>query len=311
MASGNGQHVLAVIGATGHQGGSVVDFVLNDPELSKTHKIMALTRDPSKPAAKKLAERGAEVVKCDLEDSHQLKKVLDGADIMYAMTAMAAGGPSELEVGKRLADAAHDAGIKHLIYSTLPNASKISNGKYKVPHFDDKAATEDYIRQSQVPHTFFCPGFFMENFLTMMAPQPKGDGTYVVQGRAKPETKIPMISATVDTGNYVGAILANPDKYLGTVVVGSCGCLSMDEVVKTMSEVTGKTVTYEQISKEEYLPSLPKEFREDLINMFAYYDEFGFFGDLTSEAVAEAEKKPRKPVLSLKEFLQKNPLSLN
>lgn len=304
------QQVLGVIGATGKQGGSVVNFVLNDSELSKKFKIRGFSRDPKGPAARSLADRGVEIVKGDVEEPDILQKGLDGVDVLFAMTTMAVAARTEFDVGKDVADAALEAGVKYIIFSTLPHASKISGGEYSVPHFDNKAKTEEYIRSLPIKSSFFCPGVFMQNFLTMISPQPQSDGTYVLETTMKPRTEIPLIDIVKDAGNYVGAILANPDQFSGEVVFGAAEYISMEEIVEQMSQVTRKTIKYRPADPLSYLNFLPDDTRNDLLAMFAYYDDFGFYGDLTSQAFAETSKSPRQQVASFKDFLNNNLLPL-
>lgn len=171
--------VLGVIGATGNQGGSVVDFVLNDPGLKDQYIVRAFTRNTTKPAAKALADKGCEVVQGDAEDPASLKKGLVGVHSLFFMTAMMPGSnTTEFEIGKSISDAAVEAGTEHIIFSTLPYAERISKGKQPVPHFDDKAKVEEYIRSLPVKSSFYSPGFFMQNFLTAMVPQPQPNGTW-------------------------------------------------------------------------------------------------------------------------------------
>ncbi|KAA8916857.1 hypothetical protein TRICI_000976 [Trichomonascus ciferrii] len=304
------QQLLGVIGATGKQGGSVINFVLNDSELSKKFKVRAITRDPKAPAARSLADRGVEVVKGDVEEPDILQKALEGVDVLFAMTTMAIAARTEFDVGKDVADAAVEAGVKYLIFSTLPNAHKISSGKYSVPHFDNKAKTEGYIRSLPIKSSFFCPGLFMQNFLTLLTPQPQNDGTYVLETTMQQDTKIPLIDVVKDAGNYVAAILANPDQYVGEVVFGASEYLNMEEIAQQMSQVTGKTIKYRKADPLGFLNFLPDDTRNDLLAMFAYYDDFGFYGDLTQQAFTETTKSPRNHVASLKEFLNSNLLPL-
>ncbi|KAA8916607.1 hypothetical protein TRICI_001233 [Trichomonascus ciferrii] len=302
--------VLGVIGATGQQGGSVVDFVLNDPQLKDQYIVRAFTRDTSKPSAKALADKGCEVVQGDAEDPVSLQKGLVGVHSLFFMTALMPGAKvTEYDVGKGIADAAVKAGTQYLIFSTLPYAERISKGKQPVPHFDDKAKVEEYIRSLPVKSSFYSPGFFMQNFLTAMTPRPLPDGTLAFQCTQNGNTKIPMIDVVKDTGNYVGAILAQPEKYNGKVSFGASEYTSFEEVAKTMSKVYGKQVNYQQVQKKDYLTFLPEAARSDLISMFNYYDNFGYNGPNTDATFNEIDKSPRVPVTSLTDFLKNNPLT--
>ena len=138
--------ILAVFGATGNQGGSVIDSVLTDPNLSLQFSIRALTRDTKKPAATKLRDRGVEVVAADIDDIMSVKSAFKGVHTVFVMTSTiytSEGKAQEIEQGKAIADAAVEAGIEYLIYSSMVSAKHISNGKLsRVVHFDSKNEVE-------------------------------------------------------------------------------------------------------------------------------------------------------------------------
>ena len=66
-----------MVGATGAQGGGLVRAILADP--AGGFAVRALTRDPKAPAAKALADAGAEVVAADVDDPESLKRAFAGA----------------------------------------------------------------------------------------------------------------------------------------------------------------------------------------------------------------------------------------
>lgn len=303
--------ILGVIGATGQQGGSVVDFVLNDPELAKQYDVRAFTRDTTKTTAKALTEKGVEVVQGGFEDPDSLKKGLDGVDTLFFMTPVLPGADgSEYHFGKVIADAAVEAGVKYIIFSTLPFAREISNGKNPVPHFDNKAKVEQYIRSLPVKSSFYCPGCFMQNFLTNLAPQPQSDGSLVIQSILGAGTDLPIVDAVTDTGNYVGAILAQPEKYQGKVLFAASEFTNFNEIAKTMSNIYDRPISYQQVDQKNYLTFLPEVLRKDMVAMFSYYDNFGFYGPNTEAVFNGNEKSPRVPVTSLSDFFKKHPLNI-
>lgn len=127
---------LAVFGATGNQGSSVITHVLNDPELSETYRLRAITRDtstePARALASKLGSLG-EVVAGDANDRASLEKALEGVHTVFSMTTPVFGPDgfdAEFTAGKNIADAAVAKGVEYIFFSTLPNVSEISGGKY-------------------------------------------------------------------------------------------------------------------------------------------------------------------------------------
>jgi len=157
---------MLVAGATGHQGGSVVNALLEDGGW----QVRALTRDPSSEASKALAAKGVELVKGDLSNKQDVLEALKGAYGFFAVSPMQVWS-SEAEVGKLMVDAAKEAGVQHFIWSTLPNAEKITGGKIDVPHFTNKAIVEDHARQSGLRASFVAAAFYYQNFKNFFPPK--------------------------------------------------------------------------------------------------------------------------------------------
>jgi uncharacterized protein YbjT (DUF2867 family) len=306
--------LLVVFGATGQQGGSVANYVITDPLLSKEYKVRAVTRDPSKPAAQALQQKGIEVVQGDADDVDSLQKVMQGAHTVFAVTTTTYDDQTkarEVRQGTALADAAVASGLQYLIFSTLPHVSTYSNGKYtKVDHFDSKAEVEQYIRTLPIRSAFFAPGSFMQNFSGIMAPHPVGDGTYAISNVVTAQTQLPLIDIAGDTGKYVGAILADPDQYAGKVLSAATRLYSMDEITQIISHVTGKTVKYNQLPEQVFKGFLPPAAADHLVQMLLYFQDFGYYGPQTKQAVDWTAKNARGKLTTFEEFIAKNPPAL-
>ena len=309
--------ILAVIGATGQQGGSVINYVLNDPELSQKYKIRAITRDVNSETAKQLKEK-IEVVQGDVLNRASLETALTGAHTVFAMTTPSFG-PDGVEVeynsGQTIADVAVEKSAEYVIFSTLPPAKEISGGKYtKVTPFDAKAKAERYIRGLPIKSAFYSPGSFMENFQSQnfLAPRQAPDGTWVMARHTSPKTQFPLIDAIGDTGKFIGAILAEPDKYEGKTFCAATALYSLEEIVASMSKATGKTVVYKQIPLEDFKKSL--SFLGDLADIFAegfsYQEEFGYYGPDSKKLVAWAAENARGKLSTFEEYLDGHPLQL-
>jgi uncharacterized protein YbjT (DUF2867 family) len=159
--------ILTVFGATGNQGGSVIKSILADPVLSKEWKIRGVTRDTSKPAAQKLAQQGVELVSADMSSAEAARPAVTGAHTVFLVTNFWESMSRETEVaqGKAVTDACKEAGVKHIVFSSLRNVTEITNGRLpNVSHFDGKAEIEEYIRASGVPASFVA-GLLYEQFL--------------------------------------------------------------------------------------------------------------------------------------------------
>lgn len=305
--------LLVVTGATGNQGGSVIDSVLKDPELSQKYKIRAVTRDSSSSKAKELALKGVEVVDGNLDDNESINSALKGANVVFSVTLTNYDGDMAKEItqGKALADAAVSNGAEFIIFSTAVSPSKVSGGKYnKVAHFEAKHTIEQYIRSLPIKSTFYFPGSFHSNFARVLRPIPTGDNEFAIRSIMAPDTVLPLIDIERDTGSFIGAILYDEDKYAGHTIVGCSQLLSCNDMAKTISEITGKKVKYERISEEEMVQNLPPSMADALREMFEFYREFGYAGPKTIELSRQAQQLARGKLHSLAEYLTDFPLDL-
>ena len=179
------QKILAVVGATGAQGGGVVKAALAAGEYA----VRAITRKPDSEKAQALRAAGAEVVAGDLDEVESLVRALDGADAAFFVTNFWEVFSPEREKlqAKNLAEAAQRTGLKHVIWSTLEDTRKdvpLSDDRmptlmseYKVPHFDAKGEADAYFVERNVPTTFLRASFYWENFIYFgLHPQRGADG---------------------------------------------------------------------------------------------------------------------------------------
>lgn len=306
--------LLVVFGATGQQGGSVVSHVLNDVELSKQYEIRGVSRDPSSPAAEVLKRKGIQMFKADMDDVGSLSQAMKGAHTVFFLTAPVFGPDAkarEVAQGHCVVDTAVTEGVQYVIFSTLPHVKRLSGGKYeKVAGFDAKAEIEDYIRSQPIKSAFFSPGSFMQNFQRLLGVRPANDGTFVLARPVSPNSQLPLIDTVGDAGKYVGAILAEPDKYEGKIFCSASAVYTMTEITEAMSKVSGKTVKYVQIPEQAFREQIQwaGPMADNLIEMMLYQQEFGYYGPKTKELVAWAVENARGKVNKLEEYLRKNPL---
>ena len=307
--------LLVILGATGQQGGSIISYVLNDSVLAKEYKLRGVSRDPSTSLAQDLIQKGVEIVKADVDAPESLKNAFKDAHTVFGQTNTIYdynAKEREFNQGKAIADEAVAAGVQCLIWSTGTNVTKITDGELKcVTQFDVKAEIEDYIRSLPIRSAFYAPGSFMQNFHTQMKPHPSGDGTYVISNILKPETKIPFIDIVGDTGKFIAPILEEPDKYEGKVFCAAVKLYSVEEVTQTLSAVTGKIVNYKQVPEEIFHGFLPPTFADELIQMFKYIRDYGYYGPLTEEAVEWTSKQVHGKLTTIEEYLSIDPLNLS
>src|SRR5689334_7921583 len=176
--------IITVFGATGAQGGGVAHAILSDKNSAFT--VRAVTRDPASDKAKALAAMGAELIKADIDDPQSMKAALKDAYGAYFVTFFWAhfSPEKEMEEARHMAEAAKEAGLKHVIWSTLEDTRKwvpldddrmpTLHGKYKVPHFDAKGASDHFFTDNGVPTTFLRASFYWDNFIYFGSGPKKG-----------------------------------------------------------------------------------------------------------------------------------------
>eukprot|EP00897_Mesotaenium_endlicherianum_P005861 jgi/Mesen1/5302/ME000264S04331 len=177
MAPQEDKPVAVVFGATGSQGGSVLRALLESGKYS----LRGATRNPESDKAKELASKGVDVIRVDQEKSEDVKKAFEGAYAAYVVTNPSFNPyhkPTEFEVGVDHAKLAKEAGVQHYIWSTLPNTEKISDGKYKMAHFTDKAKVDEVVKAQGFKYTTFVQAnWYFDNINRFYAAIPQADGS--------------------------------------------------------------------------------------------------------------------------------------
>lgn len=194
--------VVAVVGATGQQGGATARALL-DAGVT----VRALVRDPDKPAARDLEAAGARLALADFDDAASLRAAFDGVTRVFAMTTMSSGRGTtgEVDDGILIADAARSAGVEHLVYSSVGGAERHTG----IPHFESKRRVEEYIESLGIPATFVRPTFFYDNLASQSsAPE---DGAIVVRLPIPDGVPLQMV-AVDDIGAVAAAVLVDPSR---------------------------------------------------------------------------------------------------
>lgn len=303
--------IITVFGATGNQGGSVARTFLQDPKLKADWTVRAVTRDTTKPAAQKLAAQGAQVVSGDLDSSPTLIAAMTGATAVFGVTNYweHLDKARETTQGKNLVDAAKATNVSHLIWSSLPNVTKLSKGTLThVYHFDSKAEVEEYARASGVPSTFFHAGFYMSNVPSMMM-RPGADGAWTFAMPIPEEAPVPVYD-TEDTGKYIKAAILNREAALGKQILGATEYMTLGEMVDAFKKVfpeAGKTARYEQVTDEAHRgvllqSGMPEFVVEDLMENFEMFRRFGYY---FGEGLDETHKLVEDKLTTYEEFLRK------
>jgi len=277
-----GNKIIAVVGATGAQGGGLVRAILNDREGG--FRARALVRDVNSDKARELARMGAELAAADVDDPESLKKAFAGAYGAYCVTFFWAhfSPQKELAQATAQAQAAKHARVQHVIWSTLEdtrrwvplndNRMPTLQGNYKVPHFDAKGQADQVFRDFGVPTTFLLTSFYWDNMIHFgMGPHTGPDGKLAI---AYPmgDRKLPGIAAE-DIGKCAYGIFRKGLEYIGKTVGIAGEHLTIAEMAGSLSKALGREVVYNPVTPEAYR-ALGFPGAEDLGNMFQFKRDF-------------------------------------
>jgi uncharacterized protein YbjT (DUF2867 family) len=302
--------LLIIFGITGQQGSAVATHILSHPELSTQFHIRGITRDVTSTSAQKWTDKGVELVRADLDDATSLEHALTGAHTVFCMTnSTYSRSAKDLEIGqgKHLANACVTAGVSHLIWSTLPSATEVSNGKLThVGHFDAKAEVETYIRTLPIKATFFSPGVFMQNFASYFQAHPDGQGGFVIRNFVNPSTTLPLIDITSDAGRYIAAILQYPHETYSKFILAAAGIWTFQDAVDIMSRISGKRVYYQQIPEDQWKQFLPEHMAREMSEMMILFQDYGYAGPETGEMMREGRDVVEGNVTAFEDFVENN-----
>ncbi len=274
--------ILAVVGSTGTQGGGLARAVLDDPEGG--FGVRALTRKPESDAARALQERGAEVVRADLDDPPTVERAFDGAWGAYCVTNFweSFSPEKEKEQARTMAAAAKAADLRHVIWSTLDDTRErvplddrrmpTLMDHYKVPHYDAKGESDRFFREEGVPTTFFLTSFYWDNLIHFGMEPKRGEDGILRLVLPMGEAKLPGIAAE-DIGKCAYGIFRRSEEMVGRRVGVAGGHPTGEEMAAGLTEALGEEVRYQDVSPETYR-SFDFPGADDLGNMFQYKREF-------------------------------------
>src|SRR5580765_645551 len=256
------KRIIAVVGATGTQGGSVARALLHD--TTGSFALRALTRKPAGERAQALARQGAEVVYADVDDLESVKRAFTGAYGAYCMTDFWGGdGDPEREriQGTTMAEAARCAGLQHVIWSTLEDTRRyvpLSDsrmptllGQYKVPHFDGKGEADEAFVRHGVPTTFFLTSFYWENFIRFPGMGlRKSAGGDLVLAMPMADKKLPAIA--VDDLGLCALGIYRQTCSMGQTMGVAGEQLTCADIAAKLTRALGKTVRYTDVDPADF-----------------------------------------------------------
>jgi len=281
--------LVVVVGATGSQGGSVIEHLLK----TKKYSLRGITRKVDSDASKKLISQGVEMAAADIRDKDALTKAFAGADFLYAVTNFwdpeTMKKHDEVAQGKTLVDAAHAAGVKHIIWSGLDNVTEGSGGRIKdVHHFTGKHEVETYIKKLGLSASFVYAGFYAQNFSSFFPLKKASDDVWELTLPLRADVGIPIFDVS-DTGIFVATVIANWTKYEGKIVRMAASYTTLPQVIQIVTKVTGKKTRYIRVDADAFEKAAGRE----MAAMFQQFNEYGYFfgADLTENATLFPDAK--------------------
>ena len=256
---------LLVIGATGQQGGSVVNAA-----LSAGHDVVAFVRDPASPRAAALEERGVELRRGSLDDVVSLRTAMAEVDAVYAMTTLMEGLDVEVKHGMNIVDAVEQAAPDHMVFSSVASAGEGTG----IGHFESKWEIEQRLAQIDTPWTVVAPGFFMDNYLFPW------NTTDLAAGRLREavaaDTPLQLVDAR-DIGATVVAALADRDRFAGRRIEIAGDELAGQQIADALATGIGHPIRYEVQPLDEVAA-----FGDDMVRMYEWFNEGGYSVDIAA-----------------------------
>ena len=295
MERTNEKHI-AVAGATGQQGGAVVRAL----QAGNQFKVRALTRNPAK--HRELAD---EVIQADLNRPETLTAAFEGAHGVFLVTNFWEEGTGEIAQATAAARAAKDAGVKHFVWSTLPDVEAISGGKFHVPHFTGKAKVDRIVKEAGFAnHTFVIAPFYYQNLVGVVAPQKQTDGSVGWTLPLDPTVRSIHMGDIAELGHIVAGAFAHPDQaghgeYLP--LVGDF--MSFNEIVDTLNR-QGHNFSFKQVPKEVFAGFFAGA--AEIAEMLNYFQAYTYLGSDSRDQIALANKIAGRQPTKLSAWAQAN-----
>jgi len=263
-AISTGKRIIAVIGATGRQGGAVARHLL---QRGGFH-VRALTRDAAKPAARELTAAGAEIVEADMDRPETLAAAFDGAHGVFSVQNFwETGYEREIRQGVAVAEAARAAGVEHFVYSSVASAPRDTG----LAHFDSKWRIEQRIRELDLPRTILRPVFLMENWARMRDAILAG----TLATPLSPDRRLQQIAVN-DIGAFAALAFAEPGEWIGREVDIAGDEPTMAEAAATFGRVLGREIRYVQVPWGEFA----QRSGEEATKMWRWFEDVGYDADI-------------------------------
>lgn len=253
--------VVLVTGATGNQGGAVVDALLGTGAWT----VRALTRDPGGPAARALTQRGVAIAAGDMDDPDSLKKALSGAyGVFSVQNSRTAGRAGEVRQGRNVIDAAVTAGVRQVVYTSVGGVERVRG----IPHFDTKWKIEQHLRATGLTWTILRPTTFTGVFTMRGA----SVGLSMMAAALGPTKTLQMI-AVPDIGVFARLAFERPEQFAGQALELAGDDLTVAQIARTLRNA-GRRIRY------TYLPKRLLKLAGPEAKMLLWFGETGYAADI-------------------------------
>lgn len=284
---------IAVFGATGAQGGSVVRYL----KENTNYTVRALTRNPAKYTG--LAD---EAVAANLDDEKSLNDALKGVYGAFVVTNFWQQGTDESAQAQTAVAAALNQGVKHFVWSSLPDVDAISAGKWEVPHFTNKARIDTIVRAAGFPvHTIVQPSFYFENLIGNMAPSALEGGIKGWAVPIDPKARVIHMGAIEEFGSLVAGVFADPEQTNGKTLSMAAGLYSFADVADAFNAAQKEQYTVVQVPYETYSNFFPGA--SELAQMLGYFQDHCYMGPESEDRIEAANKVAVAPFTPLLKWL--------
>lgn len=256
------QQIVLVTGATGNQGGAVVDAL-----LSRGMKVRALVRSPDSDPARVLAERNVELVKGDLQHAASVTSAASGVDAAFVNTTPFPAGvgiEGEIAQGRLVIDALKEANVGHVVYSSVSDADRGTG----IPHFESKWDAEQHLRASGLSATVTAPVYFSDNTIQGWNVASLREGKF---RQAMPADRKLQVVSVRDIGRFNAAVIARGPSLAGRRINYAGDELTSTQMAAAIAKHSGRDIAFEGQPIAQV-----RAMSEDLALMFEWFDRVGY-----------------------------------
>lgn len=271
---------IVVLGALGGQGGSVVKTLVEDGSF---HVRGVTSGSVDSNDSKRWLERGVDMVIGNTKKPASLARAFTGADVAFVVVNF--WDPEimtqEGELSRKIFDQAKEAGVKHVIFSSLANVGEVSGGEITVPHFTLKAEAWDHLQTMGFESvTAVEPAAYFSNWFTFFKPKEQDDGTLVwTWPGTKRNNKLSQCDVSTSVGTAVLAAAKDPVGYNQRSILLEADKISVEDVVASISKKLGKPGRVEFVDPKVF--STYFEGAHELAEMVKWFEEYGYYGPET------------------------------